>query len=161
MLDSAKKELALSGVREENIRVVWVPGSFEIPLVARALARRRDVDAVLCLGLVLKGETEHEHWVAQGATQGLMAVSLETDKPLLFGVLTCATIEQARARALPKERGGREDKGREVARSAIEMLAALEAVQTAARVAGFHKSLPPAGEATKAPGRKKRAGTRR
>ena len=129
MLDSAQKELALSGVRTEDLLVVWVPGAFELPLVARALAQRVDVDAVLCLGLILKGETEHDRYVAQGVVQGIVQAALETDTPVLFGVLTCSTLEQARSRALSRERGGREDKGREVARAAIETLAALDRVE--------------------------------
>jgi 6,7-dimethyl-8-ribityllumazine synthase len=126
MLDSALRELEASGVRADDVPVVRVPGAFELPLVARRLARRADVEAVLCFGLVLKGETSHDRWVALGAAQGLVAASLECDKPLLFGVLTCDTLEQARSRALPPERGGREDKGREVARAALETLVALD-----------------------------------
>lgn len=129
MLDSARRELESSGVKAEDLLVVWVPGAFELPLVARALAQRVDIDAVLCLGLILKGETEHDRYVAQGVVQGLMQTGLETDTPVLFGVLTCATLEQARARALSRERGGQEDKGREVARAAIETLAALDRVE--------------------------------
>lgn len=126
MLESAKQELALAEADVDGMPVVWVPGAFELPLVARRLARRDDVEAVLCFGLVLKGETTHDHWVASGAVQGLVQISLECDKPLLLGVLTCADQEQARARALPPELGGREDKGREVARAAIETLVALD-----------------------------------
>lgn len=126
MLASARRELEAAGMRPEDLRVVWVPGSFELPLVARRLARRGDVDAVLCFGLVLKGETEHDHWVTAGTVQGIVEASLEVDKPILFGVLTCATLEQARSRALPPDQGGREDKGREVARAALVTLAALD-----------------------------------
>lgn len=128
MLESARRELEAAGMRPEDLRVVWVPGSFELPIVARRLARRGDVDAVLCFGLVLKGETEHDHWVAAGTVQGIVQASLEVDKPILFGVLTCTTLEQARSRALSVEAGGREDKGREVARAALETLAALDDV---------------------------------
>lgn len=126
MLESARRELAAAGAEVDGMRVVWVPGAFELPLVARRLARRADVDAVMCFGLVLKGETTHDRWVAQGAVQGLVDVGLECDKPVLLGILTCDTLEQARARALPPEQGGREDKGREVARAAIETLLALD-----------------------------------
>ena len=134
MLASATRELEACGVDPRSVRVVRVPGAFELPIVARALARRRDVDAVLCLGLVLKGETDHDRWVAAGTVQGLVAAALEADKPVLFGVLTCATLEQARQRALPPELGGRQDKGREVARAALETLAALaEAREAPAR----------------------------
>ena len=94
---------------------------------------------VLCFGLVLTGETTHDHWVSMGATQGITLASLETDKPILFGVLTCQTIEQARARALPASEGGKEDKGREVARAALAALDALDEASAAVpqRPAGF------------------------
>ena len=87
MLESAREELAASGVPESDTEVAWVPGSFELPLVARRFARREDVDGVICIGLVLKGETTHDLHVAQGATRGIQQVMLETDKPVLFGVL--------------------------------------------------------------------------
>jgi len=138
MLESAREELSACGVSAADVRVVWVPGSFELPLVARALARRKDVDAVLCLGIILQGETDHDIYVAEGAIQGLMQATLETGKPLLLGILTCATLEQARARALPASLGGKEDKGREVARSAIEMLLALDLADSA----GGRKAAP-------------------
>jgi len=126
MLRSAEAELRAAGMAEDGLHVVWAPGAFELPLIARRLARRDDIDAVLCFGLVLTGETTHDQWVATGATQGIMLASLETDKPILFGVLTCQTLEQARARALPKSEGGSEDKGREVARAALASLQALD-----------------------------------
>ena len=97
------------------------PGVFEIPLIARELARRKDIDAVLCFGLVLRGETTHDHWVAHGAVTGLVQASLETGKPLALGILTCAKLSQAKARAKPK--------GREVARAALETLAALQEIR--------------------------------
>ena len=128
MKDSAVRELKACGVEEDDIRVVWVPGAFELPVVAARLAEETDVEAVLCFGLVLKGETEHDHWVAHGAVSGIMSASLELGVPMHLGVLTCATLEQARARALPRELGGREDKGREVARAAIETLLAFDLI---------------------------------
>lgn len=129
MADSAERELLACGLDEDDILVVHVPGSFELPIVARRMAASAEVDAVLCFGLVLRGETEHDHWVAEGCVHGLMQASLETDVPIHLGVLTCATMEQARARALPPELGGREDKGRDVARAAIETLLALDEVE--------------------------------
>jgi 6,7-dimethyl-8-ribityllumazine synthase len=129
MLASASKELAACHVREDDIHVIWAPGSFELPILAQHLAEKRDIDAVICLGVVLKGETEHDRYVAEGAVHGIVQASLESGVPILLGVLTCATIEQARARALPAELGGREDKGREVARSAIETLLALDDIR--------------------------------
>ncbi len=126
MLDSARAELRQSGVEDAAMPVAWVPGAFELPLIAQRFARRPEVDAVICLGLVLKGETTHDVYVSHGAMRGISQVSLETDKPVLFGVLTCNTLSQARARALPVEQGGEQDKGRELARAALETLAALE-----------------------------------
>jgi len=145
MLESARRELAASGVREEDTPVAWVPGSFELPLVARRFARRADVDGVICIGLVLKGETSHDLHVAQGATRGIQQVMLETDKPVLFGVLTCESLEQARARALPADQGGVHDKGRELAVGVLETLAALDAAREGAgRPVGFPTpSTPP------------------
>lgn len=129
MLRSAKGELEASGIRPKDMCEFWVGGSFELPLVARRLARRDDIDAVICLGLVLKGETTHDLYVAQGATSGILQASLETDTPILFGVLTCNTLAQARSRALPIAEGGDEDKGREVARAAMITLSALEDIE--------------------------------
>ena len=123
LLASALRELVREGIRE--VRIVPAPGVFEIPLLARALARRKDVDAVLCFGLVLRGETTHDHWVAHGAVSGLVQASLETGKPLALGVLTCARLSQARARATPK--------GREVARAALDSLDALRALRNKGR----------------------------
>ncbi|MDZ4773880.1 MAG: 6,7-dimethyl-8-ribityllumazine synthase [Planctomycetota bacterium] len=128
MKNSAVRELVASGVLEHDIHIVWVPGSFELPIVASQLASKLLLESVLCFGLILKGETEHDHWVAHGTTSGIMRASLTLEIPIHFGVLTCATLEQARARALPPELGGREDKGREVARAAIETLLALDEI---------------------------------
>lgn len=132
MWESARGELQAAGVREENLFAVWVPGSFELALAAQRTARRSDVDAVLCLGLILKGETSHDEYIAQAAAQGIARVGLETDKPVLFGVLTCESLRQARERALPEDQGGRLNKGREVARAAIELLAALQEIDAGA-----------------------------
>lgn len=121
MLESARAELTRAGLAPDALVVIEVPGAFELPLVARALGVRDDVQAVLCFGLVLKGETTHDHHIATAVTAALQRVMLDIDKPMLFGVLTCDTLEQARARALPEGH----DKGREVARAAVEVLAAL------------------------------------
>lgn len=121
MLASARSELEAAGVAPSDVLVVEVPGSFELPVVARALGLREDVSAVMCFGLVLKGETPHDRYIAGAVAHALQRVSLDTDKPILFGVLTCDTLEQARARALP----GGDDKGREVARAAVLAIRAL------------------------------------
>ena len=126
MLRSAEAELRASGMDEDGLHVVWAPGAFELPLIARRLARRKDIDAVMCFGLVLTGETNHDHWVSMGATQGIQLAMMETGKPILFGVLTCQTLEQATSRALSVAEGGKEDKGREVACAAVASLLALD-----------------------------------
>lgn len=121
MLASAQRTLSDAGLAEDDLLAVEVAGSFELPLVARRLAIREDVDAVLCFGLVLKGETSHDVYISHAVSQGILQVSLDTDKPVLFGVLTCDTLEQAEERAR-----GAHDKGAEVARAAISTLTALE-----------------------------------
>ena len=131
MLASARSELEAAGLESANLIVASAPGAFELPLVARRLARRSDIDAVLCFALVLKGQTSHDHWVAHAACEGILRAGLETDKPILFGVLTCQSIEQARTRALSVAAGGREDKGREVARAAIDVLHSLSEIDAA------------------------------
>lgn len=124
MLESARDVLVAAGLAKSALRVVSAPGSFELPLVAQALAARKEIDAVLCFGLVLRGETSHNEHIARAAADGILRVSLETKKPVLFGVLTCDDLAQAKARAARASEGGL-DKGAEVARAAIETLAVL------------------------------------
>lgn len=141
MVGSATSTLQAAGLAEDGLLRVDAPGAFELPLIARRLALRDDVACVLCFGLVLRGETSHDRYIADAVANALQRVALDTDTPTLFGVLTCDTLEQARARALPAAEGGTLDKGREVARAAIGALAALEAAASvgrkAARRAGF------------------------
>lgn len=133
MLESARKELFGRGLGDDALLVVPVPGAFELPIVAQRLAVREDIDAVLAFGLVLKGETPHDVYISQATCEGLMKVGLETGTPVLLGVLTCNTLEQARSRALPPESGGVEDKGREVAIAAAEVIHALDTAASAGR----------------------------
>ena len=107
MLRSAREELVAAGMEEDGMVVVHAPGAFELPPM-RGASRAEDIDAVLCFGLVPTGEMTHDHWVAMGATQGITAASMETDKLILFGVLTCQSLEQARS--LLPESEGKEDK---------------------------------------------------
>ena len=114
---------ALEALKEMGARaepVLSVPGSFELPVAAQALADAGDVDAVICLGCVIKGETAHFEHVAEAAARGILDVSLESGVPCVFGVLTTYTEEQARARA---------DKGREAAETAVEMANLLRSVR--------------------------------
>jgi 6,7-dimethyl-8-ribityllumazine synthase len=122
---SAAETLRAAGVAECDLFPLEAPGAYELPIIAQRLARRDDVDAVLCFGLVLKGETEHDRYIAGAVADGLMRISLETETPVMFGVLTCGTLEQAQARARRREDGGL-DKGHEVAAAAIRSLQVLE-----------------------------------
>ena len=95
LLDGAKAALSRHGVRDEDVSVASVPGSFEIPLVAKKMAESGQYDAVICLGAVIKGETDHYHHVAGEAAKGISGASLATGVPVIFGVLTTDTVEQA------------------------------------------------------------------
>ncbi len=118
LLRGCEDELIRHGVDPDAITVVWVPGSWEIPLAAGRLARSSEVDAVVCLGAVIRGATAHFDYVAGEAAKGISAVAARADKPIVFGVLTCDTIEQAIERAGTKAG----NKGREAATVALEMV---------------------------------------
>ena len=117
LLGGAKDTLIRNEVKEENIDVYWVPGAFEIPLVAKKMAQNDKYDAVICLGAVIKGSTPHFDYVCAETSKGIATVSLQTEKPVIFGVLTTDSIEQAIERAGTK--GG--NKGYDAAVTAIEM----------------------------------------
>ena len=106
------------GGDENNIDLAWVPGSFEIPLVAKKMAESKKYDAVLCLGAVIRGATAHFEMVANETTKGIAAASLQTGVPVIFGVLTTDNIEQAVERAGSKAG----NKGFEAVTTAIEMI---------------------------------------
>jgi 6,7-dimethyl-8-ribityllumazine synthase len=108
--------------------VAWAAGAFELPLVAMRLARSEAVDAVVCLGAVIRGDTGHYEFVAGECASGLQRVQLDTGIPVVFGVLTTETVEQALARSEPDE----SNKGREAALTAIGTVAVLDAVSSAA-----------------------------
>jgi 6,7-dimethyl-8-ribityllumazine synthase len=112
LLDSALEALEAQGVAQTAITVMPVPGAFELPLAAMALARSRRYACIVALGCVIRGETPHFEYVAGEAASGLQLAGLETGVPVAFGVLTCNTREQAQARL---------DKGAEAARTALEM----------------------------------------
>lgn len=117
LLGGALDALKRHGVDEENIEVAWVPGAFELPLVAKKMVNTDKYDAVICLGAVIKGSTPHFDYVCSEASKGIAAVSLQTEKPVIFGVLTTDTIEQAIERAGTKAG----NKGYDAAVTAIEM----------------------------------------
>ena len=117
LLAGARSALERHGVREEDIDVAWVPGAFELPLVARRLAESRRYDAVACLGAIIRGETPHFDYIAAETARGIGQVAQDTGVPTIFGVLTPNTLEQAMERA-----GGKVgDKGYDAAVTAIEM----------------------------------------
>ncbi len=118
LLSGAQDGLLRHGVKDEDIDVAWVPGAFEIPLTAKKMAESGRYDAVLTLGAVIKGATDHYTYVSSEMTKGIAQVSLDTGVPVLFGVLTTDTIEQAIERAGTKAG----NKGYDVALSAIEMV---------------------------------------
>ncbi|MDQ4126522.1 MAG: 6,7-dimethyl-8-ribityllumazine synthase [Actinomycetota bacterium] len=117
MLDGALDAVRRHGGDAGAVDVAWVPGSYEIPVVAKALARSGRYDAVICLGAVIRGSTAHFDYVAGGVAGGISSVALETGLPVIFGVITTETIEQAIERAGTKMG----NKGFEAAVSAIEM----------------------------------------
>jgi 6,7-dimethyl-8-ribityllumazine synthase len=117
LLQGALEALRKHRVADDAVDVVWVPGSFEIPLVASRLAQSRRYAAVIGLGCVIQGETDHHEYINQQVSAGLARVALDTGVPVTFGILTCHTVEQAQERA-----GGKVgSKGAEAALAAIEM----------------------------------------
>lgn len=117
LLDGAKDTLVRHGVDEDNIDVAYVPGAFEIPLVAKKLAQKNDYDAVITLGCVIRGATSHYDYVCNEVAKGVSKANDVTNTPVIFGVLTTESIEQAVERAGTKAG----NKGAEAAVSAIEM----------------------------------------
>jgi 6,7-dimethyl-8-ribityllumazine synthase len=123
LLSGAIDALKRHGAEEENIEIVWVPGAFEIPLVAQKMAGSGKYDAVICLGAVIKGSTSHYDLVASEVTKGIAQISLNSRIPVIFGVLTTDSIEQAIERAGTKSG----NKGFDAAMTAMEMANLLEA----------------------------------
>ncbi len=117
LLEGALSGLRERGLHEADVTTAWVPGAFEVPTAARWAAESGRFDAVICLGAVIRGETAHFEYVAGGAAEGIARVAQDTGVPVIFGVLTVDSVEQALARA-----GGKDGhKGEESARAAIEM----------------------------------------
>lgn len=117
LLTGAQAALAQLGVADSDVTTAWVPGAFEVPTAARWAAESGRFDAVICLGAVIRGETAHFEYVAGGAANGIARVSQDTGVPVIFGVLTVDSVEQALART-----GGKEgNKGEESARAAVQM----------------------------------------
>lgn len=117
LLSGAIDELVRHGAKNENIDIVWVPGAFEIPMIAKKVAKSGKYNAIITLGAVIKGSTSHYDYVCAEVSKGVASVSLETGIPVIFGVLTCDNIEQAIERAGTKAG----NKGADAAKTAIEM----------------------------------------
>jgi len=121
LLEGAVKTLTAHGVRDEAIDVAWVPGAFEIPLVAARQAKSGQYRAVLCLGAVIRGETSHDQYINRAVSLELARAGVESGVPVLFGLLTCDTLEQAIHRA----GGNVGNKGSECAEAALQMASLL------------------------------------
>ncbi|GIV35051.1 MAG: 6,7-dimethyl-8-ribityllumazine synthase [Chitinophagales bacterium] len=119
LLDGCIRTLMQCGIKEKDIRVVWVPGAFELPAGAQMLAGASKVEAIVCLGCVIKGETKHDEYINQAVATGITQLSLALKKPVIFGLLTTQNLRQAKDRA-----GGRHgNKGVEAALTAVKMIA--------------------------------------
>ncbi|MGB3542641.1 6,7-dimethyl-8-ribityllumazine synthase [Rubrivirga sp.] len=126
LVEGAQHALARHGADPEAVDTAWCPGAFELPIVAQALAETERYDAVICLGAVIRGATAHFDYVASGVTSGCQTVALDTGVPVLFGVLTVDTLDQAWERAGTKAG----NKGAEAAAAAVEMVDLLRRVAT-------------------------------
>ncbi|HET7521747.1 MAG TPA: 6,7-dimethyl-8-ribityllumazine synthase [Bacillales bacterium] len=123
LLEGAEGTLRRHGVSEDSVDVAWVPGAFEIPFIAKTMAQSKKYDAVITLGAVIRGATPHFDYVCAEVSKGISSVSLDTGVPVIFGVLTTETIEQAVERAGTKAG----NKGAEAALGAVEMANLLRA----------------------------------
>ncbi len=117
--------LTRHGANNEDLSITWVPGAFEVPLLAQRLAKSKSYDALICLGTVIRGSTPHFEYIASEVAKGIAKVSLDTGLPVIFGIITADTIEQAVERAGTKEG----NKGRDAALSAIEMANLLDKIK--------------------------------
>lgn len=125
LIAGAKDALIRHDVKDEDITTIWVPGAFEIPLIAKKAAKSGKFDAVICVGAVIRGATSHYDYVCNEVSKGIAHISLETEVPVMFGVLTTENIEQAIERAGTKAG----NKGFDCAMGAIEMINLLEELQ--------------------------------
>jgi len=124
LLDGAQDALLRHGVNQEDIEIAWVPGSFEIPLIAKKLAQTKRYDAVICLGAVVRGGTPHFEYIAAEVSKGIAKVSLDTGLPVIYGVIAADTLEQAIERAGTKMG----NKGFDAAVTALEMANLLKGI---------------------------------
>ncbi|MTI84570.1 MAG: 6,7-dimethyl-8-ribityllumazine synthase [Firmicutes bacterium] len=126
LLSGALDSLNRHGVTDDNVEIAWVPGAFEVPMVAKKLAQTNKYDAVICLGSVIRGATPHFDYVAAEVSKGIAKVGIDTDVPVIFGIITADTIEQAIERAGTKSG----NKGWDAAVTAIEMANLMRVVES-------------------------------
>ncbi len=126
LLSGAIETLQAAGVEDQAIDVVWVPGGFEIPLAAQHMAESGSYQAVLCLGAVIRGETTHDQHINRAVSLGVTEVGLSSSLPVLFGMLTCDTLEQA----IQRSGGNVGNKGSECAEAALEMISVLNKMES-------------------------------
>ncbi|QDU56394.1 6,7-dimethyl-8-ribityllumazine synthase [Aeoliella mucimassa] len=132
LLDGAVGTLTEQGIADNQIDVAWVPGAWEIPLVAMRLAETGNYAAVICLGAVIRGETSHDQHINRGVSLAMLDIALEFDLPVLFGVLTCNSLEQA----IHRSGGNVGNKGSECAEAALQMIGLLGALDVGLLEAG-------------------------
>ena len=125
LLDGAQKALKEHGVRAQDVPIIGVPGSFELPVAAQRLAKRHTLDGIVCLGAIIHHETDHDRYLAQAVSQSLAALARELEIPVIFGVLTTETEQQAAERA----GGSLGNRGYDAALTAIEMATLLRRVE--------------------------------
>lgn len=126
LLNACWIELKRQGLKDEQITTVWVPGAFEVPLTALKLAQKKNIDVVICLGAVIRGETYHFEVIANESARGMMEAALRTGKPVINAMLTTTTVDEAQRRA--QNRGGA-NKGRDAAQAALELCALLKQIK--------------------------------
>ena len=125
LLSGAQDTLKSLGAKAEDVSVFWVPGAFEIPSAARAVSQHREVDAIICLGLIIKGETPHHEHLAREVARGVAQIHASTGIPTTFGILTPNTLDQAKARS----GGSQGNKGAEAAAAAVAMIQLLAEIK--------------------------------
>jgi 6,7-dimethyl-8-ribityllumazine synthase len=125
LVDGATDTLVRHGTKDADIEVVWVPGAFEIPIVVSKIAKTKKFDAIISLGTLIRGATSHFDYIASQLSRGISSISIESGIPVIFGVITADTIEQAIERAGTKEG----NKGRDAAMSAIEMVNVIDKIK--------------------------------
>ncbi|HAV53179.1 MAG TPA: 6,7-dimethyl-8-ribityllumazine synthase [Leuconostoc mesenteroides] len=126
LISGAQESLEMHGIDESNIDIIWVPGALEIPMVAKRIAQVQKYDGIVTLGAVIKGDTDHYDLVINGVANGISQISLSTDVPIVFGVLTTRTLEQAQQRSGAKSG----NKGAEVALSLLELINIFEQIKS-------------------------------